>query len=836
MTREAAKGWIALTVMVLVGFAGGLCMAQTPNQPGAAPARPATVADVLCVWGNPEMAKPGPHTPATFADASPAERARLLGVSNIVMAGLGLPNDDRKAEGLAKEVAASHRLIWEIAPDGEGENRPFVYRDTIARVRRLADTHPQIEGVLLDDMSTIGIDRGFKPEHIREIRALLGDRHGRVKVWGAVYTMSFDRPGINDYMKELDGILLAVWHAKDVVRLEGYVNHCRRLFPDKPIILCLYLYDYGDNRRMPQALLEKQCATALDLTHAGRVQGIVFLTINNDPDAVTWTAEWVRQVGIQKIGERSAAPAKTSDCLQLGDGHDWNFVGGPWTQDKEGVIRPPDRRNLHSRAFCRTQAFKDLTAEFEFNGNYRETGTGSAGLILRATDAGHFTFVYFPWGGQQLRAKHFWAAVGKVDGDGYIRNLEAAYVPGVPSETDRWYKVRVAAEGPRIRVWVDGRKALETVDPAPQGGCVGLAGYGLYLFRNARFSGERISPPAWTDAAAAPAHAFTVGLSSEQMPCGCIAPNGDVLLAGANQLVRSSDKGMTWAKPETLPDKLGTLTDYGNSMFRTPDGRLIVMLYRPQAEVKKPAAEILIAESTDNGRTWSDPAPSQVGPNWPAQPKNLVPYGPLVATADGALLRFLLGGVKEENTAFTDVRTWSSIHCKAFAIRSTDGGKSWTAPIEIDRPSWTGTARGTIPGSLDFTEPTGVAIGNTVTVLIRPVYSETMWQCWSYDCGATWDAAARTTFPGYAQSMVLTQSGVILCAHRYPSYSVNISRDGGLNWDAGTVIDYPAWAMGCMVEVEPDVVLSTYMNAERGQPLLAQLIRVTPDGIRPVAR
>jgi len=204
--------------------------------------------------------------------------------------------------------------------------------------------------------------------------------------------------------------------------------------------------------------------------------------------------------------------------------------------------------------------------------------------------------------------------------------------------------------------------------------------------------------------------------------------------------------------------------------------------------------------------------------------------------AEGVLMRFLLGGAKDEAATFTDVRTWSATHCKAYVIRSADGGTNWSAPIELDRPSWTDAARGAIPGSLDLTEPTGVVIGNTVMALVRPVYSPYMWQCWSYDGGATWDAAARTTFPGYAQSMARTTSGAIVCAHRYPLYSVNVSRDDGLNWDAGTVIDYPVWAMGTMIEVEPDVLLCTYMNVERAQPLLAQLVRVTPARVEPAAK
>ncbi len=85
-----------------------------------------------------------------------------------------------------------------------------------------------------------------------------------------------------------------------------------------------------------------------------------------------------------------------SETLTIADGSAWNFHGGDWTENQEGVIRPPDLWNLHSRAFYTEKGFSDCTVEFEFNGDYRETGTGSAGLILRASDPNQFYFVYFP--------------------------------------------------------------------------------------------------------------------------------------------------------------------------------------------------------------------------------------------------------------------------------------------------------------------------------------------------------------------------------------------------------------------------------------------------------
>ncbi len=803
---------IRLAVFSLSFVITAIASGQTPTNPS----------DIFWVWGNPEMAQPGEHTTASFAQAGPMERARILGAPNVIMAGNGLPESDEAADKDMAGLADAQRIVWEIAPD-KASGTPFDYSKKIARVKRLAAANPKIEGVLLDDMSTVAIDAGLKPEHLRAIREQLGDDNKRIRIWGVVYTMNLHDPKLADHVRELDVINLWTWHARDLPALEENVAYCSAQWPDKPIVVGLYLHDYGEGRSVPAELLTKQNETAFALARDKRVQGIVYLTIDNEPDAVSQTAQWIRDQSGQPQYER---------VLHLGDGQEWQVSGDAWSEDAENGIRPPDARNLHSRAFYTKEQFDDVTIEFDYRGSYRETGTGNAGIILRASDTNHFYYVNFPWGGQQLRAKHFWAGISKIEGDGYHRNLAFEYVPGVPSETERWYHVRVEAKGPRIRAWVDGREALDVTDGTYARGLVGLAGYGWYAFRNVRVVGTA-SPAGEWKAALIPTHAFTVGLDSQVMPSGCVAPNGDVLLAQASKLVRSSDKGRTWGAVETLPASLGEVGDYLCSMFRAGEA-VHVMVYRTQDAVKKAFAEIAIATSLDNGQTWTEPVESTVAPEWPALPKNLVPYGPVLVAQDGTWLRFLLGSAKEDTTTFADVRTWSATHCKAYVIRSTDQGASWSAPIDIDWPKWTDAVRGTIPGSLDLTEPSAVVMGNTVMVLVRPVYSETMWQCWSSDAGATWDAAARVTFPGYAQSIARTQSGAIVCAHRYPQYSLNVSRDGGLNWDQGTVIDYPVWGMGCVVEVEPEVILCAYMNAERAQPLLAQLLRVTPQGVEPV--
>ena len=87
-------------------------------------------------------------------------------------------------------------------------------------------------------------------------------------------------------------------------------------------MLGLYLYDYGDGRRMPKDLMELQCETARRLAHAGRIQGIVFLSIDNDADAVNWMADWIKRVGDEPVGKQAQSrrvPAKTVAMSQQAD-------------------------------------------------------------------------------------------------------------------------------------------------------------------------------------------------------------------------------------------------------------------------------------------------------------------------------------------------------------------------------------------------------------------------------------------------------------------------------------------------------------------------------------
>jgi hypothetical protein len=180
-----------------------------------------------------------------------------------------------------------------------------------------------------------------------------------------------------------------------------------------------------------------------------------------------------------------------------------------------------------------------------------------------------------------------------------------------------------------------------------------------------------------------------------------------------------------------------------------------------------------------------------------------------------------------------NVWTWGSLHCQAFSSRSDDDGLTWSEPVNMDTPGF--DAKGNkFEGNLDLTEASAAQLGSgRVMAFIRPIYSPWMWETWSDDGGKTWGPCVRGPFPGYAApNMVRTSSGALLIAHRMPELNVNCSLDDGQTWDHGVTIDSGLWAMGSMVEVEPDLVLYVYWDTN-STLMRAQYLRVTPNGLVP---
>ncbi|MCK4299957.1 MAG: exo-alpha-sialidase, partial [Planctomycetes bacterium] len=306
--------------------------------------------------------------------------------------------------------------------------------------------------------------------------------------------------------------------------------------------------------------------------------------------------------------------------------------------------------------------------------------------------------------------------------------------------------------------------------------------------------------------------------------CGNLvrAPGGDVLVNIAGVLWHSADNGRTWqAGP----------TNVSGGLWRiAPDGSLEAYwtTHEPPFVLRK-------AVSTDEGETWSEP---RVVSNiqFPEDAPFAVLYpGRLLETQGGALLIFAYSGMPSE-TEILHGRYYRSLTPPVawnVCLRSTDGGESWSAPINMDGPPhddqrwmvWKEASEISVAQRVD----------GKIMALIRPFRSPLMWETWSEDEGQTWTPAHRGPFGMWAchNSMLRTASGALVIAGRHPGLGFNLSYDDGMTWQCYR-FDTTFWANGFVCEIEPNVVMYASTAKYSDPHVRVHLFRITPEGPEPV--
>ena len=218
-----------------------------------------------------------------------ARAAADFGVPNLVMAGqIALCGEEQAA------VAGARRVIWELNFEPGHD-----FRRDLAMIRHLAERYANVQGLLLDDMTTTEFQRGLRPAVLMRLREAAHAGPRPLQVLGVVYTMNLDTPHLADYLVHLDAISLWVWQARDLTDLDAHVARCQALAPGKPIHLGAYLYDFGEGRPMPVELMRLQCERALEWARAGRIAGLWLLPtclLDAPLEAVEWTQQWLASV------------------------------------------------------------------------------------------------------------------------------------------------------------------------------------------------------------------------------------------------------------------------------------------------------------------------------------------------------------------------------------------------------------------------------------------------------------------------------------------------------------------------------------------------------------
>ncbi len=262
--------------------------------------------------------------------------------------------------------------------------------------------------------------------------------------------------------------------------------------------------------------------------------------------------------------------------------------------------------------------------------------------------------------------------------------------------------------------------------------------------------------------------------------------------------ISSSDEGRTWTTPRILFD--GPSDDRDPHIAQMRDGTIVCSFftYRPQPDGKTRCDTCLVG-SRDGGQTW-DTEPQIVAPEWPSS-------APVRELPDGIRI---LGVYREDGpTAYGGV------------IRSTDKGRSWSAPIPIGKDDGV-----RLDAETDF-----VLLKNGTLYAALRGDRVNMHYATSPDGGLTWSKVTNIGFPGHCPHFTRLSTGEVLLVHRLPLTALHISRDDTKTWQGPFAIDQTIGAYPSTVELKDRSVLIVYYEEGANSGIRARRFRLTDSGI-----
>ena len=153
--------------------------------------------------------------------------------------------------------------------------------------------YPNIVGGVVDDIAcNYGVNYSIK--EYKAIYEALHKHNPDLELFGVVYSWELDKKELPAMAGFIDHVILWVWRKTDLIELDMAVEKCRLIFPGKPIMLGIFMFDYGDMAlpNSPATMLYHLEKARRHLA-AGKIQEIVILgdrEVEKCPEA----AEFIR--------------------------------------------------------------------------------------------------------------------------------------------------------------------------------------------------------------------------------------------------------------------------------------------------------------------------------------------------------------------------------------------------------------------------------------------------------------------------------------------------------------------------------------------------------------
>jgi len=253
----------------------------------------------------PNVLQAGGELKGQPASTLTAEQAiQRTGLRNVILAGRLEINEESLAAMPSAERVICKWSLHKNMPEGHAELRIEGCSERLLAAKRLALNDRRVEGFLVDDFSTGTMKAGINSQHLAAFQYLNATTRPPLPLLGTIYTMSLEQPGLADLLRYFDQLVVPLWHAPEIDSLPQRLDRCAELSGNKPILVCLYFYDFGNSALIPRAMMQQHLDVVERLLRARRITGVVFCgscMLDLGWESTECLFKWIERVGDDRI-------------------------------------------------------------------------------------------------------------------------------------------------------------------------------------------------------------------------------------------------------------------------------------------------------------------------------------------------------------------------------------------------------------------------------------------------------------------------------------------------------------------------------------------------------
>ena len=250
------------------------------------------LSDKLWNWGHLE----GSHNHILNLDCqmTPESFAQEYGIKNAFIVSYG-GNIQPPYNELAKRFAGLREIKWSVLGDASTPLPEHELGNTLA-VCDASESAPNISGGVVDDFFSPKRIERFTPGVLKKMKQTLHEKG--LDFWCVLYRHELEV--IKNYLDCFDGITFWIWKCEEIAALDDILEELFHAAEGKPIMLGVYLWDYGTGKIMDPALFTKQVEHYFELLKQRQIEGVIFCS-NTIGDADLETNRILKKM-IQKHG------------------------------------------------------------------------------------------------------------------------------------------------------------------------------------------------------------------------------------------------------------------------------------------------------------------------------------------------------------------------------------------------------------------------------------------------------------------------------------------------------------------------------------------------------